>query len=536
MVIKTLGPKIIKNLTKNIVGKRKDYAPQIAAPKKPSDTKLDLEKGKQTGKASTTAPVMFHKSREVIVDAPFENNQAGGWLNYIKQQGVRDLELNDTSLKNYLTSLGNDKITKQKLLQEFDEIAPSIDVVPLGKPSAINIISNLTQKLRKIDPDRQDPRVGGLVKYLNDALPSVGASSADDFKSLESVVGSVDNYMQKAFGIEGAMAKGINFDAPVPFTIKEIVRSLGAATGQRTKSFSPSAYAKEPSYGGQQTLSGGDNYREFLFKYKPGKLRQTEPTYSYSHDFGLQSGDRTNGFVHTRVSDRTDEFGRRILFVEEIQSDMHQNIQRSMREAAKTGRTLNPDYSYALRGDLPPPKELIANKQQLDLINLKIENLNATNPRSPALNKLYEEREKIRNILAEARQSSGISGGSIPEGPYQNSADYMQFVTKYLLRVAKDSGYDGLAFPTPQIKNLNLRPGDRSYQGNLAAYGPMLDNALKKVSKKVGTIPQTTVIKTPDGRVFRIKFLDVKNNKDARSNIAKGTPAYKEGGYVNHGR
>ena len=64
----------------------------------------------------------------------------------------------------------------------------------------------------------------------------------------------------------------------------------------------------------------------------------------------------------------------------------------------------------------------------------------------------------------------------------------------------------------------------------------MLDNALKKVSKKVGTIPQTTVIKTPDGRVFRVKFLDVKNNKDARSNIAKGTPAYKEGGYVNHGR
>ena len=536
MVIKTVGPKIIKNLTKNIVGKRKDYAPQITATKKPSDTKLDLEKGKQTGKTSTTAPVMFHKSREVIVDAPFETNQAGGWLNYIKQQGVRDLELDDTSLKNYLVGLGKDKVTKQKLLQEFDEIAPTIEAIPLGKPSTMNIINNLIQKLKKIDPDRQDPRAGGLIKYLNDSLPSVQATSASEFKSLESVAKSVDNYMSKAFGIEGAMAKGINFDAPVPFTVKEIVRSLGAATGQTTKSFSPSAYAKTPAHGGQQTLPGGDNYREFLFKYTPGKLRKTEPEYSYGHDFGLQSGDRTNGFVHTRVSDRTDEFGRRILFVEEIQSDMHQNIQRAMREAAKEGRALSPRSGYAMRGDLPPPKELMANKQQLDLINLKIENLNATNPRSPALNKLYEEREKIRTILTEARQSSGISGGDIPEGPYQNSIDYMQFVTKYLLRLAKDSGYDGVAFSSPKIKNLNLYPGDRSYQGNLAAYGPMLDNALKKVSKKVGTIPQTTVIKIPDGRVFRIRYLDVKNNKEAKSNIAKGTPAYREGGYVNHGR
>ena len=315
MVAKTLGSKIVKNLTKNIIGKRRDYAPKIAAPKKPSGTKLDLEQGVQTGKSTTVAPVMFHKSREVILDAPFESNQAGGWLNYIKQQGVRDLELDDTSLKNYLVGLGKDKITKQKLLQEFDEIAPTIEAIPLGKPATVNIISNLSKKLSKIDTDRQDPRVSGLVNYLKNSLPQIQSSSADDFKSLESVVSSVDSYMQKAFGIEGAMAKGINFDAPVPFTVKEIVRTLGAATGQSARPFAPGAYAKTPSYGGQQTLSGGDNYREFLFKYKPGKLRKTEPEYSYGHDFGLQSGDRTNGFVHTRVSDRTDEFGRRILFV-----------------------------------------------------------------------------------------------------------------------------------------------------------------------------------------------------------------------------
>ena len=32
------------------------------------------------------------------------------------------------------------------------------------------------------------------------------------------------------------------------------------------------------------------------------------------------------GFVHMRTSDRTDEFGRRLLHIEEVQSDMHQKI------------------------------------------------------------------------------------------------------------------------------------------------------------------------------------------------------------------
>ena len=60
---------------------------------------------------------------------------------------------------------------------------------------------------------------------------------------------------------------------------------------------------------------------------------------------------------------------------------MHQPIQRLMRKAKAEGKLLKREEGYASRQDLPPPEELLANKQQLDLINLKIENLLATNPR-----------------------------------------------------------------------------------------------------------------------------------------------------------
>ena len=212
---------------------------------------------------------------------------------------------------------------------------------------------------------------------------------------------------------------------------------------------------------------------------------------------------------------------------------MHQRIQSNIRKAKAEGKVLKREEGYASRGDLPPPEELLANKQQLDLINLKIENLLATNPRSPALPKLNAEREKVRNIVEEAVKKKGIGGGSIPEGPFQTSQEYMEFVAKYLLLMAKDGKYDGVAFANPKIKNRSLQPGDRSYSGNLGAYGPILNKALSNASKKTGANLLNTVIKTPEGEIYgNVKLLNIKGNKMAEEIISKGVTAYSEGGLV----
>ena len=518
-----------------VLGPLRQYAPKLAKPKgKPLEKVLDLGKGKKT--PLEDAPALYYASREAILDAPFEKNLAKNWMNYLKNKGVKDKELYDTSTTFFLQDLvqkGNKTLTKKDFIKEFDEISPNLKIVALGQPSIKSIINNLHKMVKKVDPKAQDPRVEGLYAYLQNSLPNVvGEGGKVNQLAFDGIVDNVNKYMEKVFGVKSAVEKGLDLTANIPFKVKEPLSSLSAAMGRR--GIPPTKYAKTAQHAGQQTLPGGDNYREFLFRYEPGKLRKGEPVFEHSgHEFGLSKKDRANAFVWVRVSDRTDEFGKRLIFVEEIQSDMHQRIQSNMRKAKMEGRVLKREEGYASRGDLPTPEELLANKQQLDLINLKIENLLATNPRSPALPKLNAEREKVRNIVEEAVKKKGIGGGSIPEGPFQTSQEYMEFVAKYLLRMAKDGKYDGVAFANPKIKNRSLQPGDRSYSGNLGAYGPILNKALSNASKKTGANLLNTVIKTPEGEIYgNVKLLNIKGNKMAEEIISKGVTAYSEGGLV----
>jgi hypothetical protein len=552
-----------------VLGPLRQYAPKVAAPKgKGSAKKLDMsakpftvfdEKGlpikdfadfkaaqkfiekepaysvgntPKPGAVDTgkNAPALFYKSREALIDAPMEKMSADRWLNYLNAKGIKKSELSDTSLGPFLQSQGTKTFTKADIIKEFDEISPKLSVLALGQPGSRGILANMVKNLQKVDPKAEDPRVGGFLSYLRDSLPGIIREEKINQQALDKVAANVDQYMQKVFGIKSALNEGVALTSPVPFKVREPLINLAAALDRRGVGLKPEDVARRPNYAGQQTLPGGDNYREFLFKYEPGKLRTGEPTYTYAHDFGLTSSQRAGGVVHARVSDRTDEFGRRLMFVEEIQSDMHQPIQRALREAKITGSKPDRSQSYAYRQDMPPPPELAANKQQLDLINLKIENLLATNPRSPALPKLRQEREKIRVIIAESMTKEGKQGGDVAMGPFQTSKEYMEFVAKYLVRVAKDGDYDGVAFSTPAIKNRNLSPGGRDYQGNIAAYGPILNGALKEASKKTGANLLNTVIKDDRGRVFgQVKMLNLKDNK----NVGNSFSAYAKGGIVN---
>ena len=561
-----------------VIGPLRQYAPKIAAPKgKGSATKLDLDlAAKATPKTYTVfdeaglpikdfksekaardflrgdptankytvgtkppvqakedAPALFYKSREALLDAPMEKMSADRWLAYLNARGIKKSELLDTSLGPFLQSQGTKTFTKADIIKEFDEISPKLSVLALGQPGSRGILANMVKKLQKVDPKAEDPRVGGFLSYLRDSLPGIIREEKINQKALDAVAMNVDQYMQKVFGIKSALNEGVALTAPVPFKVREPLINLAAALDRRGVGLKPDDVARTPKYSGQQTLPGGDNYREFLFKYEPGKLRTGEPIYTYAHDFGLTSSQRAGGVVHARVSDRTDEFGRRLMFVEEIQSDMHQPIQRALREAKVTGSKPDRSRSYAFRQDMRDllyGKEMQANKQQLDLINLKIENLLATNPRSPALPKLRQEREKIRVIIAESMTKEGKQGGDVAMGPFQTSKEYMEFVAKYLVRVAKDGDYDGVAFSTPAIKNRNLSPGGRDYQGNIAAYGPILNGALKEASKKTGANLLNTVIKDDRGRVFgQVKMLNLKDNK----NVGNSFSAYAKGGIVN---
>jgi hypothetical protein len=509
--------------------------------------------GARKPQVDDTAGAMFWSSREKLIDAPMESAKGAEWLAYLKRpfakhNPIKDMELNDTQLSTHLSRNGSKTLSKAQIIEEFDtKLAPEIDVISLGSPG-VKESKALTRLYRKTD--LQAYRPGPLKNVLSGMkmrIPSLEEAVNNNNKDvILKEIATIEDLVQKNFGVPNSITEG--FPQKFPYELKQPLQEIASTTGVRLGGFKE--YAKEATYRGQQTMGGGSNYREFLFKYnhKPGSLRNTEPTYTYAHDFGLGTSQRANAFVHMRTSDRTDEFGRRILHIEEIQSDMHQPINaagRRVKKAQAAGQTNQSAYQndlrnskYADRGDLVRETDN-ANEQQMMLIQSKIEDLLSmpqTKQTQVRLARLNRERAKIRNIIAEKRAAAGSGDNSgIPQGPYSKTEDYNEFVMKYALKTAQEGGYDGISISTPAIKNRSTSVGSRDYIGNITAYGPIAEGAMKKVSKKSGAKFMKSVIVDDDNRAYEVPMLLIKDNQQAIDRISKGLGAYKRGGIAING-
>ena len=557
------GGIVKKLLAPKPVVKRSAYKPQIAAkpfqvvdgdglPVKDFKTMKEAEDfagdGLYVGRRADAPDkgAMYFLSREKIINAPSESLKGAQWLQYLKRpfanyNPVKDMELNDTGLAPFLSRNANETLSKEGLVKAFDdELAPDFDVISLGGGARRQF-----DELNKINKqDLQAFRPGPVKTVLESVRKTTPAlREALENNNQEAVLGivqGIEKITEGVTGVPNAITRG--FPQKFPFELKRVLQELAQISGARLAGFKK--YQKEASYYGQQTLGGGANYREFLFKYSPKGKRTTEPVYTYAHDFGLTSSQRSNAFVHMRTSDRTDEFGRRLLHIEEIQSDMHQPINRAAREVkASLANNVNPGAEalrrakYAPRGDLIADATNKSNQQQLKLIMSKIEDIQSgpmTREKQIRLTRLNRERAKIRKMIEDeqAKLAQGNHSG-VPQGPYSKTEDYNEFVMKYALKVAEEGGYDGISISSAGIKNRNLTQGSRDYQGNVAAYGPIAEGAMKKAAKKSGAKYMKTAIIDHKGRGWEIPMIYL--DDASKANVSKGIPAYSRGGIVANG-
>ena len=523
-----VGKLVIKKAPK-VIEKLREWAPQI--------TGTVGKKTKDAPKVKTKtedAPAMFFRSREEIIQGPpIMTGQQ--WMQFLKKRGIRDAEMMDTSLGPWLSANTTNKVSKNDLINKFDEMVPDFDVQVTGKD--FRDAFNISDRLKNVDPTVFSPEAGKIIRFLQ-----AQTSNITDDKAGLAALKNLDDLFENAYGIKNVTKEGIPANnVSVPYEIKQVMTDILSATRQRGVGMEGSAFVGSPSHGTSQIFgsTSGKNYREFLFGWKPKGPRKNEPKYSYAHSFGAAKGE--NAFMHARVSDRVDEYGNKLLFVEEFQSDMHQPISAAIRKADKAGKKVGKEGKYFPRLDVAAAKSNQANLEQMANIQRQIDRLLETNPKSPKLAKLYEQKDMIRGIEADKASNLGKNTSGIPEGPFKDSQDYMEFAIKYLMRVAKDGNYDGVAFSTPTIKNLGLTRGSRDYQGNIIAYGQILKNAIKKAKSKSGADLVETSIQGPriqrgrwgneqEPSYFGVPALMLKGNKKALEKISKGLPAYKEGG------
>lgn len=159
----------------------------------------------------------------------------------------------------------------------------------------------------------------------------------------------------------------------------------------------------------------------------------------------FQSGhfDESNILAHVRMNDRTDADGKKVLFVEEVQSDWHQ---KGRKEGYKDKQGLEEEKRRKeLEAKLKSIEdEQIANDRKLRELNQMV-----------GLSKEQEEELKFRENERKQLQAAFNSiqndinykrNNSVPDAPFKKT--WHELAMKRMLRYAAENGYDKLAWTT----------------------------------------------------------------------------------------
>ena len=198
----------------------------------------------------------------------------------------------------------------------------------------------------------------------------------------------------------------------------------------------------------QYTLPGGKNYRELILTMPAKQLTEAEartvlgaaPNAKLSaEDIAYASRKNANEYksshfpeqqnplAHIRVNDRIDADGKKMLLIEEVQSDWHQ-----------AGR----DKGYAGKGTLTelPDKYFVQEVKTIDGDTMYVVR-NKENP-TVIINKDYNKQSAINGVINEL--NAGAEG--VPDAPFKDT--WYQLALKRAIQHAAENGYDRIGLTT----------------------------------------------------------------------------------------
>jgi hypothetical protein len=259
----------------------------------------------------------------------------------------------------------------------------------------------------------------------------------------------------------------------------------------------------------QYTIPGGKDYREMLFLHRPrGKDRYHTNHYE----------DIPDVLGHARLKDRTGPNGEKVLHVEELQSDWHQDGRKYGYKTRLDNQMLQAASDDAEKAKLEL-KRLKRNHEAervavdmgfgdpLSLSQLGNQIAEAT---GPAL-RTQSEYEKMRNSLAK----------KVPDAPFKK--DWHEMMLKHLLVHAAKNGYDTLAV-TPgeeQAKRFDISKhiGEIHHSGSdFVAYSPEGKTVIKRTGVRDEDLPgligaeltQKLMAQKPQGTLRSLTGQDIK--------------------------
>jgi hypothetical protein len=401
----------------------------------------------QEEQARYNAKPFFSKLQQTLSDKMPNKADPNTIYNLISKNGVKQEEVKWSGLVDFLR--GKEKVDKKELLEflrmnelQIEEISTGEN--PRYREKEKEIIAAKTKRMEEI--------FDGCIKLLNDLrdeyyMPKLTTGEELLISGADDVMGAV--FRQGADDFSYYRNKGYISTEEIKLKRRNIseLREEHAALESDIETIRIRRTI-EPKYKAYQ-LDGGGSYRELLFTLpvkeilpegitKKGdfyydsvgsrvdtdfvrRIQPDQAQYRSSH------WDEPNILAHTRFNDRIDSKGNRVLFIEEIQSDWHQ-------EGRKQG--YKPQNERALYDE----RNKLNNK--LAAMNILI------GKRGRPITQ--EERAEVDEANARIKEITQLLNG-VPDAPFRKT--WHEFVLKRLIRYAAENGYDKIAWTTGTQQN-----------------------------------------------------------------------------------
>lgn len=415
----------------------------------------------------------FYSQLENVIEQKMPNiSNSQQILNLLKNNGIKQDELDWTGIEDYINSKKLQKITKQEVLDYIKANQLQIEEVKKGYSKLIQLKAPIEEDIRNkkdeiskilnkydiahegydLTPIKPNGTFAGTIgDYMADSLKKlVNLEKFAQEERIEVKRNKAGKIVHTPVIIYGLIKEdGVLYN---PFTLKDLDNDMqdleylydGLHEAEMQLSFIEDEYGdyvdelELPKYK-DYTLKYGENYQELLFTV-PIQANNELKEYNSPH------WDESNIIAHARTQDFEDITGNKVLFIEEIQSDMHQEGRKkeyfSFKEGENQKEKLKEDFIKLLDQENELRSRLHAN-----LTNKETEEIKK---QISDIQRLQEENLKENKQIGYKLNSTN---NSWIDSQFPFKKNWHEFVLRRMINNAVLQGYNKVAWTTGEQQN-----------------------------------------------------------------------------------
>lgn len=399
----------------------------------------------------------YSPAEEAAMSLQRQSGRGEGFLNDLKKAGVRDDELEFSGLKEFLA--GKPNVTKQDIDDYIKNNKVQVNEVVLGgkQPFDAKRLADLESEYKSLKQHPVDDPSFGEEKF-NELIRLMNIRDQSTTNSLYKKALQATRIAQRA------QQRGDRVTAERYFREAEFLNTRAEKLDLRGEGME-----NPPKYDRYQ-LPGGENYREVLLTLPSSKAETTNDIAkrlfnkemrflsedeknqvvqesrrlfeTQPKEFKSAHWDQPNVISHIRLNDRTDADGKKVLFVEEIQSDWGQ-------EGKKKGFSnpkIKPISSKQFDAFTDSLFDEYINQAVSRGEDRQVAGRTALHMRFEDLAKTLGKEDEYQRMRS-GRDLDMAGKDLIPSAPFvQNTKDWVNLSLKRIMNMAAEQGYDRIAF------------------------------------------------------------------------------------------